>query len=102
MTAEVFEVKVETHDGGIHVLRRFAAREEAEDHPVKLSQWKRVWIERAEPKKTIADAPLPWTIKTEGRWTYLIDGNGKRMASLYGSKERLDAIEKILIERCSC
>jgi hypothetical protein len=31
---------------GIAVLKRgFASKEEAEDHPIRMSDWKRVWVE---------------------------------------------------------
>jgi hypothetical protein len=41
-----YAVKGETRDGRITILARgFASYEDAEDHPVKMSDWKRVWIE---------------------------------------------------------
>ena len=44
-----YAVKAETHEGHVVILRRgFASTEDAEDHRVKLSQWRRVWIEQIE------------------------------------------------------
>jgi hypothetical protein len=41
-----YAVKGETVDGRITILKRgFVSYEAAEDHPVKMSDWKRVWIE---------------------------------------------------------
>jgi hypothetical protein len=41
-----YAVKSETHEGEILILRRgFTSQEEAEDHPVQMSLWKRVWVE---------------------------------------------------------
>jgi hypothetical protein len=41
-----YAVKAETHQGKVLILRRgFASQEEAEDHPVRMSHWKRVWVE---------------------------------------------------------
>jgi hypothetical protein len=49
---EEYAVKGETAEGIVVILRRgFATQNEAEDHRVTMSQWKRVWIERIEPAK---------------------------------------------------
>jgi hypothetical protein len=41
-----YAVKAETHEGKILILQRgFASQEEAEDHPIQMSLWKRVWVE---------------------------------------------------------
>lgn len=48
-----FTVKAETLAGKVVTLRKgFSSREDAEDHPVKLSQWKRVWVDEALPPMT--------------------------------------------------
>jgi hypothetical protein len=42
-----YVVKGETPEGEITIVKRgFASREEAEDHPIRMSRWKRVWVER--------------------------------------------------------
>ena len=42
-----YAVKAETKEGDVIILRRgFPSRSGAEDHPVRLSLWKRVWVER--------------------------------------------------------
>jgi hypothetical protein len=44
-----YAVKAETMEGHVVVLKRgFASTEDAESHRVKLSQWRRVWIEQIE------------------------------------------------------
>ena len=41
-----YVVKAETREDNIAVLKRgFASKEEAEDHPIRMSDWKRVWVE---------------------------------------------------------
>ena len=44
-----YAVKAETHEGKVVILRRgFASEEEAEDYPIQMSLWKRVWVEPIE------------------------------------------------------
>jgi hypothetical protein len=44
-----YAVKAETNEGNVVILRRgFASTEDAEDHRIKLSRWKRVWVEQIE------------------------------------------------------
>jgi len=44
---EEYAVKAESPEGIVVILRRgFASQNEAEDHRITMSQWKRVWIER--------------------------------------------------------
>jgi hypothetical protein len=46
-----YAVKAETHDGKVVTLReRFPSREVAEDFPVRLAKWRRVWVERIKPE----------------------------------------------------
>jgi hypothetical protein len=41
-----YAVKAETHEGEIMIVRRgFASQEDAADHPIQMSRWKRVWVE---------------------------------------------------------
>ena len=53
-----YAVKGETLDGRITILRRgFVSYEAAEDHPVKMSDWKRVWVEEIlSPPTTVNEA----------------------------------------------
>jgi hypothetical protein len=42
-----YAVKAETKEGDVITLRRgFPSRSDAEDYPVRLSLWRRVWVER--------------------------------------------------------
>ena len=42
-----YAVKAETHEGKIVTLRDgFPSRAVAEDFPVRLARWRRVWVER--------------------------------------------------------
>jgi hypothetical protein len=52
-----YAVKGETPDGRITILKRgFVSYEAAEDHPVKMSDWKRVWIEVITPTEPTNEA----------------------------------------------
>lgn len=89
-----FAVKAETHEGNIKTLRRFGTREAAEDHPVQMSLWKRVWIEEESdpaPAPMPMLPPMPWTIDVvdagyggKTNFTYIKDANGRRIMSLLG------------------
>ncbi len=42
-----YAVKAETKEGDVITLRRgFQTRADAEDFPIRLSRWRRVWVER--------------------------------------------------------
>jgi hypothetical protein len=46
-----YAVKAETHEGKIVTLRDgLPSRAVAEDFPVRLTTWRRVWVERIEPE----------------------------------------------------
>jgi hypothetical protein len=45
-----YAVKGERRDGSITIVKRgFICRDEAEDHPIRMSRWKRVWVEEVQP-----------------------------------------------------
>ena len=45
-----FAVKAETKDGEVVTLKRgFATQSDAEDYPIHMSLWRRVWVEPVEP-----------------------------------------------------
>ena len=53
-----YAVKAETNEGNVVILRRgFASTEDAEDHRVKLSQWRRVWVEQIEMRPQASPRP---------------------------------------------
>ena len=94
----MFEVRAECLEGGILVLRRFATREEAEDHPVTMAYWKRVWVQEADPapvRDTISP-PLPWRPEWRGKRGYILDANGKALISLLGTPERQEHAAKLI------
>jgi hypothetical protein len=88
-----FAVKGETHDGAVLTLRRgFTSRDAAEDHPVTMSLWKRVWVEEIPtPVKGPAALPArPWSItpaNNRASHIYLTDANGRKIATIWGSVE---------------
>lgn len=97
-----YEVKAESRDGHIGVLRRFRTQGEAEDHPVRLSRWKRVWVERREPPEPIDNAPLPWRVADQGMWTYIFDAAGAKVGCVYGTPGRKKEIARIVERMMGC
>jgi hypothetical protein len=94
-----FNVHAEDHDGDTHVLRHgFPTREAAEDHPVKLSLWRRVWVEEAPPgpPRDTAFPPMPWLVEWLNGMTYVRDAKGKRFAILIGTVEKREKVAALL------
>jgi len=53
-----YAVKAETKEGNVLTLRRgFTSQEAAEDHPVQIKLWKRVWVEPVGNAPTKPKAP---------------------------------------------
>lgn len=98
----MFAVMAETHEGNIFALRRGLTFDAAESHPVKLSLWKRVWIEedrKAAPSQPPKTAPLPWRVECMGNiFTYIRDAENRRVMSLHGVEARRLNIEATLRE----
>jgi hypothetical protein len=104
-----FAVKAETHEGNIFMLRGgFATESDAEDYPVTLKQWKRVWVEpviEALPPEAEGFPPFPWDWTSSSAPTangqfqaYLVDANGKKIAAIWGGKHKAAIADHIL--RC--
>ena len=98
MTRE-FAVKAETREGNTMTLRRgFRSREAAEDHPVTLSLWKRVWVTEdvGSAPALVSEAtlpPLPWDWIAAGHVSnnntfhaYLVDATGRKIAAIWGKE----------------
>lgn len=95
MTTE-YAVRAETHEGKTMTLRRgFVSRGDAENHPVIMSLWKRVWIEAlgpmSDPSEPPTLPPLPWNWVASKTPTanalyhiYLIDATGRKIAAIWG------------------
>lgn len=91
-----YAVKAETHEGNIFTLRGgFKSEEHAEDHPVTLSLWKRVWVEpvltTTAPKPDPVLPPLPWDLSVAGQvdargsfHAYIVDATGRKIAAVWG------------------
>jgi hypothetical protein len=89
-----YAVKAETFQGKVMILRRgFSTAEAAEDHPVQMSLWKRVWVEpmpEPAPEPPAVLPPMPWTADIvdcyggKTNFTYIRDANGRRIMSLLG------------------
>lgn len=105
-----YAVMAETHEGKTMALRRgFWTRDAAEDHPVQMSLWKRVWIERmdvkpeAAPKSPPVLPPKPWDWVASGVASangtfhaYLVDATGKKIAAIWGGEAKALIADHIL------
>lgn len=109
--SETFAVKAETVEGKTLTLRRdFATMDAAEDHPVQMSLWRRVWIEKetGKPEKTAGPVtlpPLPWdwvaadSPTNNGQYqAYLTDANGRKIAAIWGRAEEKQMIADHILQ----
>ena len=98
-----FAVRAETKTGDVFTLERhFKSREQAEDHRVKGSRYRRVWVEEmprpavevsTKPEPRPDDPPpYPWSVQWRGNFAYIVDADGKKIASLLGSKKRKEFV----------
>lgn len=80
----------------------FASREDAEDHPVRLASWKRIWIDTVERpiSRLPSIPPLPWSYESSAAQSnngsfhlYLVDADGRKIAAIWGKgdEKRLTA-----------
>lgn len=95
----VYRVVAEMHDGGIVTLRKgFASEDDALSHPVRLSHWKRVWVEEDSASVPRGDSPppFPWSVLWVGGFAYVVDAGGKKIASLLGTQARREYVADIL------
>lgn len=98
----------ETHEGNTFRLRGgFATRDAAEDHPVKMKLWKRIWVEelpqaKCEPAKL---PPKPWDWVTSGGVSangkfhaYLTDATGRKIAAIWGREGEKELIADHILD----
>jgi hypothetical protein len=92
----MFEVRAIDRDGDYHTLRRFADRESACAHALKVDarHWTSVTVERApEPPPVVVDMPkFPWRVEWAGRMTYIVDADGRRILVLLGRNHQRDLV----------
>ena len=54
-----YAVRAETKEGDVITLRRgFQTRADAEDYTIRLSRWRRVWVERQLSEPEISSTPF--------------------------------------------
>lgn len=108
-----YSVWAETHEGNTLRLRGgFNSRSAAEDHPVTMKLWKRVWIEesqaRIQPPPEAKLPPLPWswvaasTSDHRGVFhAYLVDATGRKIAAIWGRDQEKKMIADFIVERAN-
>ena len=91
--------------GKVHVLRRgFPSAEAAEDHPVRMKDFRRVWVQPIDPKPepVTSPPPLPFSIIwSNNGHAYLTDAEGRKIASLLGTQARREHTAEIILDRCN-
>jgi hypothetical protein len=106
-----YAVLAETKDGNVLTLRRgFVCRDDAEDHPVQLSLWKRVWVEK-EVTAPVAEAclpPKPWDWVASGAavangtfHAYLVDATGRKIGAIWGKGREKELVADHILECCN-
>jgi hypothetical protein len=103
-----YVVMAETHEGKVMRLRGgFPSQEAAEDHPVTLALWKKVWVEPKVIPEKVAPAlpPLPWDWVAAGAadargsfHAYLVDATGRKIAAIWGRDGEKQLIADRIIE----
>jgi hypothetical protein len=106
-----YAVMAETHEGKTMTLRRgFRSEEDAEDHPVQMSLWKRVWVapvpgtEKPIPAEaTLPPRPWDWiaagTADASGTFhAYLVDATGRKLGAIWGRRGEKQLIADHIIE----
>ena len=107
-----YAVKAETHEGNVMVLRRgFASQASAEDHPVKIALWRRVWVEpigRIDNPSEPVLPPLPWNWVTSERpdargqfYVYLVDATGRKIAAIWGKDGEKKLTADYILQNCN-
>lgn len=111
-----YAVVGEGHDGAIRTIKGgFAKASEAEDHPIKLSDWKRVWVMPVgapDPLPPEPQAPSlppkPWdwiasdTPQANGKFqAYLVDATGRKIAAIWGRGVEKEMIADHILTRCN-
>lgn len=96
MATDKYAVMAETHAGKTIMLERYQTKDDAEEHPVKLSNYRRVWIEPIRDRPT--DLRLPWSFDRHHRHhSYLKDATGVSIVCVLGTRERrINAVAEIL------
>jgi hypothetical protein len=92
-----YAVKAVTKEGNVIILRRgFQSRSDAEDYHVRLSLWRRVWVERqlSEPTSPMTYGGIEYAIRAglgRNEWVLLIffpdNGGGIPTALNYAAHE---------------
>jgi hypothetical protein len=97
-----FAVMARSHRGKEHVLRKYESRDDATAHAlrVNMQNWDDVWIAEAVLPDIGPEImpPMPWNILWQNGWAYLIDANGKKLASIYGSQKSREYVAEKLLE----
>ena len=95
----MYQVMAKSFTGKNLCLRKgFTTEDAALDHPVKLANWACVWVTETPPtpEPDNSPPPFPWTAEWRGRYLYMMDANGKRFASIWGTTARQEYVAKVL------
>jgi hypothetical protein len=115
-----YAVMAESHGGEITKIKDgFVSATAAEQHPIRLADWKRVWVAPinvpagASPKKPTEPAvptlpPKPWDWVMAGTPTgngkfqaYLVDATGRKIAAIWGKSGEKELIGDHILKCCN-
>jgi hypothetical protein len=88
-----FKIVAKYRNKGELTLRRFATRPEAEAYLPRVNPqfWSAPRIvedDKVVAPEATAPSPMPWSVKWQGGFAYMIDANGKTVGTLYGSQSQ--------------
>jgi len=89
--------------GAVTIRRGFWSQADAASYPVNESHWRRVWVEAVERKPSRPAAPEapsrpPLDVVWEGGFAYLVDADGRKIASLLGSQSRREQVAALILD----
>jgi hypothetical protein len=112
-----YAVVGEDHEGNVCTIKDgFTKASHAEDYPVRLSDWKRVWVMPVDAPKPAAALkpeapslpPKPWdwvaagTPQANGKFqAYLVDATGRKIAAIWGRSGEKELIADHILDRCN-
>jgi hypothetical protein len=99
-----FEVRATSKATGKEfTLRRFDDQQAAIAHALgaDMNAWDDVWVAPVQKPPAEFQAPkFPWAVEWVHGRAYVVDADGRKIASLLGSQQQREFVAAIIYERC--